>query len=119
MDNKKVSIRPVLNLSSISTDEDFQNRTLRPVLKLQNNTILQVFSHFSQKQKTDINNLKKVELNNYVNLITKNNTVLRNQLLGLVIGQFTKDEFDVYKVNDLEFNKRIINMIGQRILDNH
>ena len=62
MDNKKVSIRPVLNLSSKSIDEDFQNRTLRPVLKLQNNTILQVFSHFSQKQKTDINNLSLIHI---------------------------------------------------------
>lgn len=119
MDNKKVSIRPVLNLSSKSTDENFQNKTLRPILKLQNTTILQVFSHFSQKQKTDIGSLTKEGLNNYVILITKRNTVLRNQLLGLIIGQFTKDEFDVYKVNDLEFNKRILNMIGQRIMDSH
>lgn len=119
MDNKKVSIRPVLNLSSKGTDENFQNKTLRPILKLQSTTILQVFSHFSQKQKTDISSLTKEELNNYVNLITKKNTVLRNQLLGLIIGQFTKDEFDMYQVNDLEFNKRILNMIGQRIIDNH
>ncbi|MFT4576083.1 MAG: hypothetical protein ACI9SI_001001 [Polaribacter sp.] len=119
MDNKKVSIRPILNLSAKSVDEDFQNRTLRPILKLQHTTILQVFTHFSKKQKTDVSTLTKEELNKYVNLITKNNTVLRNQLLGLVIGQFTEGEFDIYKVKDLEFNKRILNMIGQRINDGH
>ncbi len=119
MDNKKVSIRPILNLSSNGANEGFQNRTLRPILKLQHTTILQVFELFSKKQKTNVSSLTKEELNNFISIVTKNNTVLRNQLLGLIIGQFTKDEFDIYRVNDLEFNKRIINMIGQRINDSH
>jgi hypothetical protein len=119
MDNKKISIRPVLNLSSKGVDEDFQNSTLRPILKLQHTIILQVFYHFSKKQKTDVGILSKEALNTYVNLVTKNNTVLRNQLLGLVIGHFTKEEFDVYQVKELEFNKRILNMMCQRINDHH
>jgi len=119
MDNKKVSIRPVLNLSAKSVDEDFQNRTLRPILKLQHSTILQVFTFFTEKKKKNINSYTKEELNNYISLITKNNTVLRNQLLGLIIGQFTLKEFDSYKENAAEFNKRIIHMICQRINDSY
>ena len=119
MDNKKISIRPILNLASKGANEGFQNRTLRPILKLQHTTILQVFELFSKKQKTNVSSLTKDELNNYISIITKNNIVLRNQLLGLIIGHFTKEEFDVYRVNDLEFNKRIIQMIGQRINDSH
>lgn len=119
MDSNKISIRPLLNLTSTVPDEDFQNSTLRPILKLQHTTILQMFELFLKKQKTDIRSYSKEKLNIYVNLSTKNNTVLRNQLLGVVIGQFTKEEFDTYKVNDLEFNKRIIQMIVQRINDSH
>ena len=119
MDNKKLSIRPVLNLESKSVDEDFQNRTLRPILKLQHRTILQVFTHFAHKHKTDIALLSLEKLERYVQSVTKKNTVLRNQLLGLIIGQFTEDEFESYCANDAEFNKRILTMIGQRITDSH
>ena len=119
MDNKKLSIRPVLNLGSKSVDEDFQNRTLRPILKLQHAIIVQVFTHFSNKQKTDITGLTQEKLDSYVRSTTKKNTVLRNQLLGLIIGQFTEDEFETYILNDSEFNKRILTMIGQRITDSH
>lgn len=119
MDNKKLSIRPVLNLGSKSVDEDFQNRTLRPILKLQHGIIVQVFTHFSNKQKTDITGLTQEKLDSYVRSTTKKNTVLRNQLLGLIIGHFTEDEFETYILNDSEFNKRILTMIGQRITDSH
>ena len=54
MDEKKISIRPELNLSSTIPDEDFQNRTLRPVLKLQHDLILLLFISFCDKQKIDI-----------------------------------------------------------------
>ena len=119
MDNKKLSIRPVLNLGSKSVDEDFQNRTLRPILKLQHSIILHVFTHFSNKQKTDITGLTREKFDSYVRTTTKKNTVLRNQLLGLIIGQFTDYEFETYILNDSEFNKRILTMIGQRITDSH
>ena len=35
----------------------------------------------------------------------------------MVIGQFTTEEFAVYVKNDSEFNKRILNMISQRLAD--
>ena len=103
MDNKKLSIRPVLNLDSKSVDENFQNRTLRPILKLQHSIILQVFTHFAHQQKTHIALLTSEKLELYVRSVTRKNTVLRNQLLGLIIGQFTEDEFETFALNDAEF----------------
>ena len=104
MDNLKISIRPVLNVTSLGVNESFQNGTLRPILKLQHSIILQLFTLFTKKQKTDVSTYNKEELNNYVSLITKNNTVFRNQMLGVIIGQFTIEEFNLYKENDTEFN---------------
>ncbi|WP_431166237.1 glyoxalase [Tenacibaculum halocynthiae] len=118
MDSKKISIRPVLNLSSSIPIEDFQNRTVRPILKLQNELIVELFMFFCTKQKIDILNIKREKFNNTVNTITRKNITLRNQLLGLIIGQFTVKEFEFYKENDSEVNKRILTMIGQRIKDN-
>ncbi|SEE60746.1 hypothetical protein SAMN04487765_3365 [Tenacibaculum sp. MAR_2010_89] len=118
MDSKKISIRPVLNLSSSIPIEDFQNRTVRPILKLQNELIVELFMFFCAKQKIDILNIKREKFNKTVNTITRKNITLRNQLLGLIIGQFTVKEFEFYKENDSEVNKRILTMIGQRIKDN-
>ncbi|WBX74356.1 glyoxalase [Tenacibaculum pacificus] len=117
MDNNKISIRPVLNLSSEIPVEDFQNKTIRPILKLQHDLILQFFIFFCKNQKVDIINIEKEKFNKAVNNITKKNINLKNQFLGLIIGQFTVGEFEFYKDNNTDINKRILTMIGQRIKD--
>ena len=117
MDSKKLTIRPVLNFSSEIPIEDFQNKTVRPILKLQHDLLLQFFIFFCNKQKVDILNVEKEKFNKAVNNITKKNINLKNQFLGLIIGQFTVGEFEFYKENNTDINKRILMMIGQRIKD--
>ncbi|MBE7648426.1 glyoxalase [Tenacibaculum finnmarkense] len=117
MDSNKISIRPVLNLSSEIPVEDFQNKTIRPILKLQHELLLQFFIFFCKSQKVDIINIEKEKFNKAVNSITKKNINLKNQFLGLIIGQFTVGEFEFYKDNNTDINKRILMMIGQRIKD--
>ncbi|MCG8803645.1 glyoxalase [Tenacibaculum finnmarkense] len=117
MDSNKISIRPVLNLSSEIPVEDFQNKTIRPILKLQHELLLQFFIFFCKNQKVDIINIEKEKFNKAVNSITKKNINLKNQFLGLIIGQFTVGEFEFYKDNNTDINKRILMMIGQRIKD--
>lgn len=117
MDSNKISIRPVLNLSSEIPVEDFQNKTIRPILKLQHELLLQFFVFFCKNQKVDILNIEKEKFNKAVNNITKKNINLKNQFLGLIIGQFTVGEFAFYKENNTDINKRILTMIGQRIKD--
>ncbi|WP_275316407.1 glyoxalase [Tenacibaculum bernardetii] len=117
MDSNKISIRPVLNLSSEIPVEDFQNKTIRPILKLQHELLLQFFVFFCKNQKVDILNVEKEKFNKAVNNITKKNINLKNQFLGLIIGQFTVGEFAFYKENNTDINKRILTMIGQRIKD--
>ncbi|MCD8435514.1 glyoxalase [Tenacibaculum dicentrarchi] len=117
MDNNKISIRPVLNLSSEIPVEDFQNKTIRPILKLQHELLLQFFIFFCKNQKVDIVHIEKEKFNKAVNSITKKNINLKNQFLGLIIGQFTVGEFEFYKDNNTDINKRILMMIGQRIKD--
>ncbi|WP_420551171.1 glyoxalase [Tenacibaculum aiptasiae] len=97
--------------------EDFQNRIVRPILKLQHDLILQFFIFYCNKQKVRISYLEKESFQNLVDTIIKKNINFKNQLLGSIIGQFTIKEFEFYKDNDAEINKRILTMIGQRISD--
>ncbi|CAL2088544.1 glyoxalase [Tenacibaculum sp. 190524A02b] len=116
MEDKK-SIRPVLNLSSNNENESFQNETLRPILKLQHDIIVRVFSRISIKQKVDIHNFSNDRFTDYIKKVVFKNIGLRNQLLGVVIGQFTNEEYISYEKNTSEFHKRIIQMIQKRLLD--
>ncbi|CAL2083787.1 conserved protein of unknown function [Tenacibaculum sp. 190524A02b] len=116
MEDKK-SIRPVLNLSSNNENESFQNVTLRPILKLQHDIIVRVFSRISIKQKVDIHNFSNDRFTDYIKKVVFKNIGLRNQLLGVVIGQFTNEEYISYEKNTSEFHKRIIQMIQKRLLD--
>ncbi len=118
MQDNRVSIRPVLNLSSVQEEENFQNTTLRPILKLQNDLIMSLFLHFCKKQKIVMSKIAKEYFQQEVTALIKKNAVLRNQLLGIIIGQFTQEEFAVYVEKDSEFNKRILSMMGKRIYDN-
>ena len=50
-------------------------------------------------------------------LIPRKNKSLNNQLIGVIIGMMENDEVKEYFKNSKEFNKRIIQMIIQRIYD--
>ena len=116
MSNSKLSIRPNLNLSSVIPDEDFQNKTLRPVLKLQNAIVVQLFLHHTKKRKLDTSN--KEEVFEVVQKTLQKDLVLKNKLIGSIVGLFTEEELKEYQIKESEFNKRILNMLAQRISDN-
>lgn len=118
MTDSRKTIRPVLNLSSEIDEELFQNETLRPILKLQNQLIVLFFKSLSKKYKLDISSIPKESILIKIEDFIKKNTVARNQYIGLVLGQFTAEEYLVYTKKESEYNKRIIQMIAQRIADN-
>ena len=110
--------RSILNLSAIKENENFQNSIMRPTLKLQHEIIIDIFIFFIRKNRIDI--FKNTSNDFYVQLVETligKNLPLRNQLLGIVIGQFDKNEFNIYAKNVSEFNKRIVTMIKQRLCD--
>lgn len=118
MDDLKKSIRPKLNLPEASSEiEKFQNEVLRPILKLQHAILVLFFISFSEKQKRYVANLSEEKLRGFIKTAVTKNTVFRNQLLGLIIGQLTSSEYEFYTKNPSEYNKRILQMASKRLLD--
>ncbi|WP_442266877.1 glyoxalase [Tenacibaculum sp. ZS6-P6] len=113
----KKSIRPVLNLISVKSDENFQNEVLRPILKLQHEILILTFKNWSIQQKIKLVNLNKDKFQETLDKSFSKNVVIRNLILGIIIGQFTKDEFLEYQKNTSEFNRRIFSMAKQRLFD--
>ena len=107
------SIGTVTNLSS--TEESFQNKTLRPILKLQNDLFNQVFINYAIKQKGtffDLNPEKKLA---YIENVIQRDIKFRNSLKGIVIGMFTIAEYETYIQNSSNLNKRMMTMLVERL----
>lgn len=98
-----------------SSEEVFQNKTLRPILKLQNDLFLEVVKNQINKHKTDFYNFPIEKKLAYIDHIIKNDEKFRNSLKGIIIGLFTVNEYKDYILNSSSLNKRMMNMLIERI----
>ena len=101
--------------SQSSLEEVFQNKTLRPILKLQNDLFIQVFINYAMKQKNVFFSLTPEKKMAYVENVIQRDIKLRNSLKGMVIAFFTLDEYSKYIQNSSNLNKRMMNMLIERL----
>lgn len=94
--------------------EQFQNTTIRPILKYQHSILIVFFSsnvHVQYIVSAYFSTLKK---QNQLKLFTSKQLAFRAQLLGIVTGLFTDAEFEFYLSEKVNLDKRIANMILER-----
>ncbi|MGB3149400.1 MAG: glyoxalase [Maribacter sp.] len=118
---KFIQIRPSIPsariLPNMSSDEHFQNETLRPILKLQNDLLLASFQNYIVKTKNAFYELKLDRRMDYIANAIQKDIKYRNSLKGMVIGQFTLEEYEIYIKNSSALNKRMMNMVIKRLQD--
>lgn len=118
---KLLSIRPLIASAKImpemSEDERFQNQTLRPIIKLQNDLLLASFKNYIKKMKNTFYELKLEKRMEYITKAIQKDVKLRNSLKGMIIGQLTVDEYEIYIQNSSALNKRMMNMVIKRLED--
>jgi hypothetical protein len=100
--------------NGISTEELFQNNTLRPILKFQNNLLIELFLSYASKNKNVFFTLSHEKKCIYIDKVTIADTAFRNQLIGVIVGLFTVEEYLEYTKNSSSFNKRITTMLIER-----
>ena len=98
-----------------SSEEIFQNQTLRPILKLQNDLFLAVFENQISKHKNDFYKLSVEKKFHYIENVIQKDIKFRNSLKGIVIALFTLDEYASYILNSSSLNKRMMNMLIERL----
>ena len=114
----KLALRPSLEIPvlEMSTSiESFQNQTLRPILKLQNDLYLALFKAYIDRKKTDFSTLRKEQKSIYIEQSLQKDVALKNIFIGVTVGMFTLEELEQYNVDPKEFNRRIITMLMERI----
>ena len=109
--------RPLLSLKKANSEEEiFQNEILRPILKLQHDLVITLAQEFLKSRNITWEKVKEKDPFQWLNINIKRDIPFKNQLIGMVIGQFSKNELDEYLTFQKEMNKRIINMMTERIV---
>lgn len=116
-----LAIRPNIPSARItenmSENEYFQNRTVRPILKLQNPLLLAVFQNYVAKHKNSFYELSVQKKLDFIENAIQKDIKFRNSLKGIVIGLFTVDEYEIYIRDSSALNKRMMNMVIERLKD--
>ncbi|MFT6601364.1 MAG: hypothetical protein ACJAZZ_000495 [Dokdonia donghaensis] len=102
--------------NQMSDEERFQNITLRPVVKLQNPLLIEMFRNYISKRKNVFYNLSLEKRLDYVENAVNKDMKFRNSLKGMIIGQFTVEEYLIYIQNSSALNKRMANLIRERLI---
>ncbi len=120
-DNKLTSLRSSIEVNIEENPENslghFQNATLRPILKLQNELLLQMFKHYLEKLKGSFYELTPAKQLDFITNSIRSDLRLRNLLTGVIIGHFTKNEWDVFATQEQEVTRRIADLLIQRLQD--
>ncbi len=116
-----LQMRPQISSAKVtpfmSFNEQFQNRTLRPILKLQNTLLVAAFQNYIAKHKNRYHELGPENRLGYIENAIQKDIKFRNSLKGMVIGQFTVEEYETYIQNSSALNKRMMNMVIARLKD--
>ena len=119
--NDLLRIRPQIKktqqFATTSADERFQNGTIRPILKLQNPLLLAIFHNYIEKRKGVFYDLGIEKKLAYIENSLIKDQKFRNSVKGVIIGQFTVDEYQQYSLNSSSLNKRMMNMVIERLKD--
>ena len=100
-----------------SKEEIFQNQTLRPILKLQNDIFLESFINYINKSKSDFFAFSTDKKLSFIDNAIHKDIKFRNALKGMVIALFTVEEFREYIQNSSSLNKRMMNLLIERLKD--
>ena len=115
------SARPLIPIiieeRAITDQEKFQNQVLRPVLKLQNDLLVQLFNRYAEKRKGVYHGLSIPKKKVYIEAAIQKDRSFRNLLVGCIVGQFTTAEYVLFAKEENALTKRMMQMCVKRLQD--
>lgn len=116
------NIRPEFSSNSIndnmSGDERFQNLVLRPIIQFQHDILIASFRNYIAKHKNVFYDLSLEKRTDYIENAIIKDMKFRNSMKGIVIGHFTLEEYGIYIQNSSSLNKRMMNIVKDRLINN-
>ncbi|KRP25885.1 MAG: glyoxalase [Cryomorphaceae bacterium BACL22 MAG-120619-bin32] len=116
MNKERPIISYIVNENTLDF-EKFQNASLRPIIKMQDEFIFGLFQGYLSKRKIDFNTINISKRRAKAKSIFLKDLNFKYLILGVIIGHFSSEELQIYQENASEFNKRIIQICIQRVQD--
>jgi hypothetical protein len=113
-------IRPVINTfntEATSSIEQFQNEVLRPIIKFQHDWLMTWVIGLPQWKMLCSFNGKKDDFFIRINDYFSKQQDKKGIIIGAITGLMTVEELTIYQATEKEVNKRIIQMVVQRLTD--
>lgn len=98
--------------------EVFQNNILRPIIKQLHNLLVAHFSNLLFTKKGQYFKIADDQKEHYIHNIFQKELRYKAELKGIIIGNFTLEEFENYQLIDNQIDKRIFSIVEERILTN-
>jgi len=117
-----IELRPKLPIvidENANEAEAFMHKTLRPILKFQNDWIIRTIEsaqHFQHLKFDDWD--ENINRNLLTSFLSKNKNV-RHHLLGGISALMTSEELEFYLFHSSELNKRIVQMMVTRFVTSY
>ncbi|PWH86871.1 glyoxalase [Brumimicrobium oceani] len=119
--NREKKERPDLPqeiLEGIATpEEDFQNKVLRPIIKMQSELLLVHLHRQLKSSKIRLDQLPDLKKEAALVALFSKNQAFKREIIGIIIGQFTIEEYENYHTFSKEINRRINQIVLNRCLD--
>ncbi len=111
-----VAMRPLVPTEPAFTPaEQFLHATLRPVLKLQNETLLALVARDVAAQEPGFGALAPPDQADRLRARLRTDSRLKRTLLGVVYGALTTDELACALGHDAEIRRRIAALVAERV----
>ena len=107
----------ISNQEKDSETLQFQNTVLRQVIKYQHNIIIAYFRSYLNKRKLDLSMLDEHKQMQVIRDAFLKDSKLKVLFEGIIIGQLSVAEYEVFCSAEAELKKRIRDIIKQRIQD--
>ena len=118
-DAQLITLRPliptIIDKNAVNPAELFQNRTLRPILKLQNDILDAIFKNYIIKRKGVFHKLDASKRVQYIEYSIRKDLKFKNLLVGVITGHFTLEEWERFIADERELTKRMTNLLVQRL----
>lgn len=116
---KLLSIRPSLSAEPADDSEmaNFQVNTLRPILKMQHDLIIEIFKSYLKEVRQDFSQHSERQQRDFIEQALVKQASLKFTLLGVIVGHFTSEEYGFYQKNQKDILKRLVRFLSKRIFD--
>lgn len=116
--NKQRPELPKTLLDNVRTEaEDFQNRVLRPIIKMQSDLLIAHVNSKLESLSVQFTTLTKDEKTQILTQLFMKDIAFKREVIGMILGHLTLDEYRTYTSLTKELNRRIVQIVRQRIVD--